>query len=162
MDDLIKFKTFKACLSASDDVVLIDPVDASTSDGTKFERKSNNVVPVTAPVPPTQKYHKCRHECVQLEDKKKVDDYGVLQRPLALGWQRSLDNKGKVVYHTPCGQLLSSIPSVERFLWKTKSNLKLNSFEFNKNCKVILDDTTTAKDTAKSKVRFATFSLSFW
>ncbi|XP_031638664.1 histone-lysine N-methyltransferase met-2-like [Contarinia nasturtii] len=146
LDDLIDFKTFKTCLSAADDIVLIDPVDEPEETNVEIDE----IGPATASrATKAPKTHKCSHECVQFEDKIKLGDYSILQRPFATGWHRNVNKK--VIYRAPCGLSLQNIKSVHKYLTNTDSKLNVNSFEFNKNCEIAPIDTDTAKDTVKPK-----------
>lgn len=86
-DKLIKFKTYKPCLSAHDEFVkidLIEPVD-------KFESKQISEALTTANMNVNKlKNHKCTKSCIDQEDEKRknLKICSALQRPLITGWKR--------------------------------------------------------------------------
>lgn len=154
MDNYIQYKTYNACLSANDDVVIIDTIDlddvtASNPKNDVSQLSSNfNVSTLTK-----HQWHECCHQCVKFEDKIniKLDFYTIFQRPLLVGWTRHLNDK-KISYQSPCGVIFHKIHDVEIYLMKTDSKLRVDCFEFSKN--VIIDVKEEIDDNSNTKVSF--------
>lgn len=133
LDNMIHYKTYTTCLSANDDVVMIDFVETPN-------KSTEEVMPVLTPkcdlIMPSK--HDCCHLCVRLEDMPqiKIEEYGAFQRPLLTGWKRF--GKEKKFYAAPCGVFLHSLNDVDRFLFLTDSKLRIDCFDFSKDCEISL------------------------
>ncbi|XP_055311987.1 histone-lysine N-methyltransferase SETDB1-B-like [Sitodiplosis mosellana] len=151
LDGFISYKTYKACLSANDDVVMFDFVE--TEDKSNEKPTENEIVPITSPKFDVIRTvnHDCDYRCVSLADKIKLkeygginlDQYGAFLRPLLTGWTRH--GSDKKFYRAPCGSCFHSLSEIDKVLFQTDSKLRIDCFDLSKDCAIV-------KQGANSKV----------
>lgn len=90
-DKLIKFKTYKPCLSPYDDIVKIDSIEAID----EIQPEYTDASPTASMNVNKLKNHACSLHCINKEDEKNknLEGYNALQCPLMTGWNRLLKNK---------------------------------------------------------------------
>lgn len=153
LDNIIQFKTYNTSLSANDDVVMFDFVHKPDDEPNK-----NYIEPPSVPVIGLTRStkHDCCHSCVRSEDKfSKIEQYPALLRPILLGWKRSLDKR---YYVAPCGKSLHSLNDVDKFLFLTDSKLRIDCFDFSKNCDIPSHMKTTVAPNHNIAVRIINFT----
>lgn len=163
LDHFINIKKYSTCLSANDDIVAIDVVEAN---GTlerplsvkNFHLQKATNSPALVKSPGMHNQHKCSHECVRHEDScdfKKIASHSVYQRPLIMHWKilrKGNRSNQKKFYQTPCGIDLYSLNDIDKYLAKTDSKLRIDWFDLNKNIKITAGSVqTTGKDVSNRK-----------
>lgn len=133
LDKIIRFKTYKACRSANDDVVMMNFVEIPSNEPIR-----NETVPLVIPklsINLSAK-HDCCHLCVSLEDKigRNLEQYMAFQRPLLTGWKRF--GHDKKYYVAPCGFRLDTLNEIDKFLFMTDSKLRIDCFDLSKDCDI--------------------------
>lgn len=150
-DDKIQFKTYHTCLSANDDIAVIDLLEPDVDP--EQELAMNNLTDFDANAKQLVK-HDCDPECVRLNEcDVNVESYTALQRPMMVGWSRSGDRSK--YYQAPCSVKLRSYNEIDKYLAKTKSKLRIDCFELSKNVSLPLipKEINNANANANANVR---------
>lgn len=150
LDNEIEYKTYQTCLSACDDVTVIDllepveevqeqqlPMDVlSDFNANHGQRRTSK--------------HDCGPECVRLdghpnEMNTSIERHAALQRPLMVGWLRSVARTK--FYCTPCGIKLYSYGEIDKYLVKTESKLRMDCFDLSTRVAMLTISTDDTKVT---------------
>ncbi len=76
--------------------------------------------------------HNCGVGCL-FEMKHNLRAYNPLAKPLLCGWERNnvrKKTKTIVVYRTPCGRTIKTMPELHKYLRVTKCSLNVDNFDF--------------------------------
>lgn len=152
LDNEIEFKTYQTCLSACDDIAVIDLLEPD--DDVQEQQLPLDVLSdlnVNRKQQRTVK-HDCGPECVRLNGKPNemntnIERHAALQRPLMIGWSRSV--KKTRYYRTPCGIKLYSYSEIDKYLMKTNSKLRMDCFDLSKSVAMLTISTDDTKVTVR-------------
>lgn len=151
LDNEIEFKTYQTCLSAADDITVIDllepdeeiheqelPIDVLSD--LNVNREQNRTMK-----------HECGPKCVRSNGRPNemntdIERHAALQRPLMVGWSRALSNKTRF-YRTPCGIKCYSYGEIDKYLMRTESKLRMDCFDLSKTVEILTIPTENTKVT---------------
>lgn len=133
-DDKIQFKTYHTCLSANDDIAVIDLLepDVVVMEQEQEQELAMNIVTDSNANGMQLIKHDCGPECVRLNEcDVNIERYTAHQRPMMVGWSRS--GERTLFYQAPCRVKLRSYNEIDKYLAKTNSKLRIDCFELSKN-----------------------------
>lgn len=149
LDNMIDLKSYNTCLSADNEVVVVDLIDPG--DGTESETISNDS---STHKQSTQNVngkksskHTCTPDCLRMNDQMNENNtdlgkYSAFERPLLVGWTRV--GIKKVSYRTPCGIVRCSYKDIYEYLDATMSKLRIDCFNLDAKIRIELPKVCSA------------------
>lgn len=77
--------------------------------------------------------HNCSNACVKKETTIQLNKLSLFHRPLAIGFQHLTAGNKTVAYKSPCGRMLVTYNAIQKYLIKTNSMLRIDSFTLEPN-----------------------------